>query len=65
MGCPPCANNVDKQLLKLPNVRHVNVDLGSGRVKVTMAPGSAPAPQPQLAKAVAHSGYTLVKVQTP
>ena len=65
MGCPLCANNVDKQLLKLPNVQQVNVDLGSGQVKLTMAPGSPPPPQPQLAKAVAHSGYTLVKVQTP
>ena len=65
MGCPLCANNVDKQLLKIPNVRAVNVDLGSGRVRVTMAPGAQPPARPQLARAVEHSGYTLVKVQTP
>ena len=64
MGCPLCANNVDKQLLKLPNVRRVNVDLGSGRVKVTMAPGAAP-PPPTPPRQSRRPTVTLVKVQTP
>ena len=61
MGCPLCANNVDKQLLKIAGVRRVDVNLGSGSVKVQYA-GAAPT-KAQLAKAVADSGYTLVKVE--
>ena len=61
MGCPLCANNVDKQLLKIAGVRKVDVNLGSGSVKVQYA-GNAPT-KAQLAKAVADSGYTLVKVE--
>ena len=65
MGCPLCANNVDKQLLKVPGVEKVNVDLGSGKVKVSFAPGSFRPGDARLAKAVANSGYTLVRIQTP
>lgn len=65
MGCPLCANNVDKQLLKVPGVERVNIDLGSGRVKVSFAPGTERPGDAKLAKAVANSGYTLVRIQTP
>jgi copper chaperone CopZ len=61
MGCPLCANNVDKQLLKISGVRKVDVNLGNGSVKVQYA-GAAPT-KAQLVKAVADSGYTLVKVE--
>jgi copper chaperone CopZ len=61
MGCPLCANNVDKQLLKIAGVRSVDVDLGTGSVKVRYA-GAAPT-KARLARAVADSGYTLVKVE--
>lgn len=65
MGCPLCANNVDKQLLKVAGVEKVNVDLGSGKVKVSFASGAARPGDDKLAKAVANSGYTLVRIQTP
>ena len=65
MGCPLCANNVDKQLLKVSGVEKVNVDLGSGKVKVSFASGVARPSDDKLAKAVANSGYTLVRIQTP
>ena len=65
MGCPLCANNVDKQLLKVAGVEKVNVDLGSGRVKVAFAPGVERPGDDKLAKAVSNSGYTLVRIQTP
>src|SRR5688572_27775319 len=30
MGCPLCANNLDKQLLAMGNVEKVEVDMGTG-----------------------------------
>lgn len=64
MGCPLCANNVDKQLLKLKAVDKVKVDLGTGVVTVTLKPGQAVLRR-ELAKAVDASGYTLKKVEQP
>lgn len=34
MSCPLCANNIEKQLTKDPDVSGVEVDLGSGSVKI-------------------------------
>jgi copper chaperone CopZ len=65
MGCPLCANNVDKQLLKVRGVEKVDVNLGSGHVTVTFAADLPRPGTPQLAQAVANSGYTLVRVRTP
>lgn len=64
MSCPLCANNVDKQLLTVPGVMSVNVDMGSGEVKVAFAP-KARVTKAQLAKAIDSSGFTLVEVRTP
>ena len=65
MGCPLCANNVDKQLLKVPGVDKVDVDLGTGAVRVAFQAGAAYPGHAPLEKAVANSGYTLVRIQTP
>ena len=62
MGCPLCANNIDRQLLALPGVEKVRVDLGTGSVVVTMAPENGPTAE-QLADAVEQSGYTLVRIE--
>lgn len=64
MGCPLCANNVDKQLLTVPGVTDVNINLGNGEVKVHLAPANRPSRQ-QLARAVDQSGFTLVSINTP
>ena len=64
MGCPLCANNIDKQLLAIPGVERVNVDLGSGAVQVTMGGTNRPTSE-QLAAAVQQSGYTLVRIDMP
>lgn len=64
MSCPLCVSNVDKQLLTIPGVASVNVDLGSGEVDVSLAP-NARVSKAQLAKAVYSSGFTLVEVRTP
>lgn len=64
MGCPLCANNVDKQLLDVPGVTGVDIDLGSGTVNVQLAETNRPT-QAQLAQAVEDSGFTLVSIATP
>lgn len=64
LSCPLCASNVDKQLLKVPGVQDVSVDLGAGLVKVRFDPATAPS-EAVLRKAVEDSGYTLAGVTTP
>ncbi len=64
MGCPLCANNVDRQLKALPGVRDASIDLGSGEVKVQLAGENRPT-RAQLARAVQDSGFTLVRIETP
>jgi copper chaperone len=62
MGCPLCANNVDKQLLAVPGVSDVRIDLGDGTVLVTLDEHNRPT-RSQLARAVDDSGFTLVSIQ--
>lgn len=64
LSCPLCASNVDKQLLKVPGVQDVSVDLGAGLVKVRFDPAAAPS-EATLRKAVEDSGYTLAGIITP
>ncbi len=64
MGCPLCANNVDRQLLAVPGVTDVSIDLGSGSVTVYLAESNRPT-RSQLARAVDESGFTLVALSTP
>lgn len=64
MSCPLCANNVDKQLMTVPGVESVRVDMGSGQVKVALA-ADARVTREQLAKAVDNSGFTLMEVRVP
>lgn len=64
MSCPLCANNIDKQLMRVPGVQRVTVDLGSGEVQARLAPGSRPT-RDQLAQAIAQSGFTLDRIEMP
>jgi copper chaperone CopZ len=64
MGCPQCANNVDSQLMKVPGVESVSIDMGSGRVLAKLSPSQHPT-RDQLAKAIDHTGFTLVKIDMP
>lgn len=54
MSCGSCVNHVTQALQPLPGVRGVEVDLPSGRVRVSggLAQGSAP-----LLSALADAGY--------
>jgi copper chaperone CopZ len=63
MGCPLCATNIDKQLERLSSVKSVDVDLGTGKVRVGMLAGK-PHPSPaRFGEAVEDAGFTLVKVE--
>lgn len=64
MGCPLCANNVDKQLAQVPGVTNVSIDMGSGRVVATLDQQQPPTRR-QLSKAIKDSGFTLVRLDTP
>ncbi|MFN0060636.1 MAG: heavy-metal-associated domain-containing protein [Planctomycetota bacterium] len=64
MSCPLCANNVDKQLLDVPGVSGVNVDMGTGEAKVRFLPGARVTKQ-QLSDAINKSGFTLAELRVP
>jgi copper chaperone CopZ len=64
MGCPQCANNVDSQLMKVPGVESVTIDMGSGKVLAKLSPDKHPT-RDQLAKAIDETGFTLVKIDMP
>ncbi|MBN8645391.1 MAG: heavy-metal-associated domain-containing protein [Planctomycetes bacterium] len=63
MGCPLCATNIDKQLKRVPGVKDVKVDLGSGMVTVGLLPGATHPSPARLGDAVEDAGFTLVKIE--
>jgi copper chaperone CopZ len=63
MSCPQCSTNVDKQLLAVPGVQKVQINLGTGEVDVRLS-GQQPPTGNQLAAAIKKSGYTLVRIET-
>ena len=62
LGCPLCAHNLDKQLLEVPGVQRVSVDLGTGTAVVALSGDRRPSPA-DLAGAVERAGFTLVGVR--
>jgi Cu+-exporting ATPase len=64
MSCPLCANNIDKQLLRVPGVTGVTVDLGTGQVRARLVPDNPPGRQ-ALARAIEQSGFTLERIEMP
>jgi copper chaperone CopZ len=64
MSCPLCANNVDEQLLAVPGVTAVSLDMGSGEATVTLD-GTGRTTRGQLADAIDRSGFTLRDVRMP
>ncbi len=57
MSCPLCASNADRRLKKLPGVQWTSIDLGTGLVKVGVAPGSRPS-EAELSDAIDQAGFT-------
>jgi mercuric ion binding protein len=64
VACPQCAYNVDLQLLKVPGVEKVKVEMNTGRVFATLSPTNPPT-RDQLAQAIQDTGFTLVRVDMP
>lgn len=64
MGCPLCASNIDKQLVRIAGVKTVKVDLGQGHVALGLAPGAKHPSPHTLGEAVEDAGFTLVKVES-
>jgi copper chaperone CopZ len=64
LSCPLCASNVDKQLLRMPGVESVSVDLYDGKLNIRVSQ-DAPPTRGDLAKAIHESGFTLIKIEEP
>ena len=64
MGCPLCANNVDKELLSVPGVSSAVIDMGNGTVKLTFTEGNRPTPN-RLAQSVKNAGFTFKGITIP
>lgn len=58
LSCPLCSHNVTLQLARIDGVRDVQVNLGTGEVRVGFEAGSCPSAE-ALAKAVHDAGFTL------
>jgi copper chaperone CopZ len=64
LGCPLCATNVDRQLIRLRGVKTAVVDLSTGTVTIGMTGERRPSPK-AIAYAVEDAGFTLVRIDTP
>ena len=64
MSCPLCVTNIDKQLLRVPGVEKVSVNLGNGLVLARLSVENPPTQQ-QLTEAITKSGFTLSKIEMP
>jgi copper chaperone CopZ len=62
MACPQCAHNVDLQLLKVPGVESVKIDMGSGQVTAKLSASNPPTKE-QLSTAIENTGFTLKKIE--
>lgn len=62
MGCPQCAYNVDMQLLKVPGVENVKVDMSDGKVVAKLSPENPPTKE-QLSTAIEKTGFTLKRIE--
>ncbi len=65
MSCPLCASNADRRLKRLDGVEWVNIDLGSGAVKVGLSESGERPSEKQLTDAILDAGFTPVSVAMP
>lgn len=63
LGCPLCAENINKTLADVPGVANSTVDMSTGAVAVDFKAGAHPS-RADLAKSIVDSGFTLVSIQT-
>lgn len=64
LACPLCAKGVDAELRKIPGMKTVEVDLGTGIVKVTFDPATPPS-RKALSDAVRWGGGTFIELRQP
>lgn len=62
MACPKCVTNAELQLMKLPGVASVRIDMQHGILDMTMTGDRRPT-QAEIAKAIDDAGLTIVSVQ--
>ncbi|OWY72910.1 hypothetical protein B7486_00785 [cyanobacterium TDX16] len=63
LSCPLCAHNIHQQMMAIPGVRGVRVDLGKGEVIVGLANKGAPDGK-TLGNAVEQSGFGMLGVES-
>ena len=64
LACPGCIINVERQLKAVEGVKHIKIDLASGRVDLVLSAGD-PASRQQLRDAINESGFTLDRIEAP
>ncbi len=64
LACPYCVHNIEKQLVSMPGVERVHVDLPTGKVRVALEVVS-PATRESLTGAIDDSGFTLDRIEMP
>ena len=57
MACPFCTFNVERELLRVPGVKHVRVSLRQGIAYVVFSPAEVPT-ESQLRAAIKQAGFT-------
>jgi copper chaperone CopZ len=66
LSCPACAHSLTQQLVRLPGVMSVELDLGTGEAVVGIDPAVRPGPTAeQLEQAVHDAGFTPQRVIMP
>lgn len=61
MACPKCVTNADLQLMRIPGVRKVEIDMKHGFITVEVDPAQRPTRE-AYAAAIDAAGLTLVSV---
>lgn len=64
LGCPLCAENINKTLATVPGVVGSDIDLATGFVSVRLRGGQNPS-RADLARAIIDAGFTLVRIDVP
>lgn len=63
LGCPLCATNIDKQLLRNKAIATADVDLGTGTVTISFKEGATKPTPDKLRNITLDAGFTLVKIE--
>lgn len=62
LGCPLCATNIDKQLMRVDGVSAAQVNLGNGTVAIALTGVKRPSAH-DISESVLDAGFTLVRIE--